>query len=256
MNKLELPDNALTEAVKTADKHVGQTYDNLTAPVTQSTGTGLSNIVDLVFSPFKYFNDKAALYYQHKLTVYKKELEEKEKDIPEEKKKEPDFQAVSLALDNSKFCITNDDLRKMFVNLITNTMNSDMQGIAHPAFSEIIKQMTSLDAKLLKSFEANKYQPIVEIRTPKGDDGYTVIYNNFFLPSAEIETTIDSCSVSISNLRRLGLVNITYSEWLNDAKNYQAHEEYVNKFHSGNEYQKGLVTLTPVGEKFIQVCFD
>ena len=112
MNKFEIPDNALTEAVKSADKHVGQTYDDLTHPVAQSTGIGIASIVDLVFSPFRYLSDKSKVIFNHKIEKLKKELEEKEKSIPADKKIEPDFHAVSMALDNSKFCITNDELRK------------------------------------------------------------------------------------------------------------------------------------------------
>ena len=257
MNKLELPDNALTEVIKSADKHVGQTYDNLTQPVSQSTGTGLGCIVDLVFSPFKYLNEKSNLHFQHKLKEYKKELEEKEKSIPADKKTEPDFQAVSLALDNSKFCITNDELRKMFVNLIGNTMNSDMKDIAHPAFSEIIKQMTSLDAIILESFTINESQPIIEIRriANEAEGTYDVIYKNYYIaPLINSPFSVDSYSISISNLERLGLVKTLYDKFLHEVSLYDKYQKIVEKDFKGNTFQKGIVTLTQVGTSFIKAC--
>jgi len=257
MNKLELPDNALTEAVKAVDNHVGQTYDNLTYPITKSAGTLIGSIVDLVFSPFRYFDAKSNEFFQHKLRMYKKQLEEKEKSIPTAKKTDPDFHIVSLALDNSKFCITNDELREMFVNLIGNTMNSDMKDIAHPAFAEIIKQMTSIDAIILKTFTIKSSQPIAEIRHSDENRTYEVIYRNYFIAQLiDNPFSSEACSVSVTNLERLGLVNIFYDAFLSDSSLYDNYNNVLECEFKGHELHKGIVALTQVGQAFIKVCFD
>ncbi|NLT10660.1 MAG: DUF4393 domain-containing protein, partial [Ruminococcus sp.] len=206
---------------------------------------------------FRYLDSKANMLFEHKLKVYKKELEEKEKNIPINKKTEPDFHAVSMALDNSKFCITNDDLRKMFVNLIANTMNSDMKDIAHPAFSEIIKQMTSQDAIILRSFAIDHDQPIVEIIHIDKDKSYDIIQSNYFLlQGRRIICTAESSSISISNLIRLGLIKVDYGKTLNIPNIYEKYERILEEKFEGNSLEKGIVSLTQVGEAFIKACFE
>ncbi len=263
MNKLEIPDNALTEAVKSADKHVGQTYDDLTHPVAQSTGMGVGSIVDLVFSPFRYLNEKSNIYFEHKLKVYKKELEEKEKSIPADKKIEPDFHAVSMALDNSKFCITNDELRKMFVNLIGNTMNSDKKDIAHPAFSEIIKQMTTEDALILETFRNMCEQPIIKVIVQLDEEKFRQISNRIFFPQsqntkfyAENNIHLEKLSISISNCERLGLLDITYEHRLADDNLYSDYDKAIKGMKKEVSLEKGIVYLTEVGRAFIKACME
>lgn len=264
MNKLEIPDNALTEAVKSADKHVGQTYDNLTQPVTKAVGNGIGDIVELVFSPFRFFKEGVNLFFGHFIKVFKKELDEKEKSIPADKKIEPDFHAVSMALDNSKFCITNDELRKMFVNLIGNTMNTDKKDIAHPAFSEIIKQMTTLDAKILEIFKNKSEQPIVEIRAKNDNGSYKTLCDKFLI--TEINNfNFESSLISISNLERLGLLDITYKRELTNDDLYSDYVKImkdfkISPFKKERQYkvtlEKGVVYLTQVGEAFIKACME
>ena len=44
----------------------------------------------------------------------------------------------------------NDTLREMFLDLLTNAMDSSMNDDMHPSYVEIIKQMNSLDARVFQ----------------------------------------------------------------------------------------------------------
>lgn len=263
---IKINDESIKEAIKTGDKHLGPTYDNLTAPVSKSIGNGIADIVDLVFSPFRYLNEKSNMFFEHKLKVYKKELEEKENSIPEDKKIEPDFHAVSLALDNSKFCITNDELRKMFVNLIGNTMNTDKKDIAHPAFSEIIKQMTTEDALILETFKNRKEQPIVEVRSKEGFCCYKTLIDKYFIPLIEdYDSDYFASSIISSNLERLGLLGVKYgselsgdlySAYIKDLKKTEKELSSKMKKKIKLTIEKGIVYRTQVGEAFIKACME
>lgn len=261
LNNLEIPNEALTETVKSTDKHLGETYDNVVNLPTKAIGYGLSSIINLVFSPFKYLNDKSSLSFQHKLRIYEKELEEKEKSIPEDKKVEPDFHSVSLALDNSKFCITNDVLRMMFVNLIGNSMHSDKKDMAHPAFAEIIKQMCTLDAMILTTFKNDAVQPIINIMKSNSDKSTTMLYRDLFFAFIEnIPYSYELFSMSISNLNHLGLVKIDYTVSLHHKKLYDElkaiSSEIISYSMDEIKFTEGIVTLTPLGNKFVSVCLS
>lgn len=63
---------------------------------------------------------------------------------------EPDIQIVAPALEASKYCVEKEELRKMFVNLIASSINSDKVASVHPIFNDIIRKLSSTDALLLR----------------------------------------------------------------------------------------------------------
>lgn len=242
-------------------KLIEEPIDNLAKKPTASIGKGISSIIDLVFMPFQYGKDKLSVYYQNKLETYKKELIEKEKSIPEDKIEEPDFQTVAVAVENSKYCITNDDLRNMFVNLIGNSIHKDKKKFVHPAFAEIIKQMTSIDANVIAQFKYNESLPILELRKIDSySNSYSVIFTNFFIHGGKYKL-INDLAKSITNLNRLGIINISYSKYFTDDRNYNEIIEIANSsceiFEINSKdmnIQKGIASLTSFGKEFIDAC--
>lgn len=242
MSKNKLPEKTMTEIVKSADKHVGKTYDNLTDKPSRAIGNGLSEIFELVFSLFKLGNTliqgKIALYAEK----FKKEIEEMSRSIPENKLTEPDVQIITTALDNSKYCVTHDELREMFVNLIGSACNSDKKDAVHPAFSAIIKEMSSEDARVIKDikeFVNHKEFSIYHICDKCGGMAMSA-----------------SVKMSVDNLVRLGLLSVNYKL---DQKEIERKESYVRhhlacsnsdfKFVSDTDY-----SFTLMGKKFVEVC--
>lgn len=256
--KIDVPENVTEPLAKP--------FENLTDKPTHSLGKGLSNIFELVFAPFGYLNGKQQLYYQNKLKKYEQELANKEREIPQERLTEPDFHTVSLALENSKSCITDDELRKMFVNLIGCSMDSSTSSLVHPSFSDIIKQMSTLDAKVLASFELKMKYPIFELRKKSSQNGYSVLMTNLFSNvRLNIGEKVDLMKIpsSISNLNRLGLIEIDYMQYLVDEQRYNGLEKTAEILYDSSSIpvenrltQKGIVFLTPLGENFVKVCLS
>lgn len=256
MGDIKFPDEALKAAVEIVKEPTG----NILSEPTKEIGEGIASFVNLVFSPFRYGKQKASIYFAHKLEVYKKELVEKEKSIPEDKRAEPDFHTVSLALENSKFCITDDDIRHMFVNLIGSALNSDTKNAVHPAYAEILKQMNSTDALVFKSFATDNPQPILEIRklNPNGSS-FKCLYSNLYLQ--EDIKSVEQLTASITNLSRLGLVKISYEYYITDKELYtklnevaRSMTEQLNIEEEELQYCKGSVTLTALGLILIKLC--
>lgn len=209
---------------------VDKPLHNIVDKPAAAIGNGLESLFNLVFSPIEYLNQKAQLacqhqiekkqlIYQQSIEKYKQELENKIREIPPENMVEPDFHTAYLALENSKSCITDDELRKMFVNLISNSMNSSTSNSAHPAFASIINQMSILDAKILMAFKFSERYPILELREKINQGGYKPFMTNLFLYivlNINDHIDFDSTQVasSISNLDRLGLIEVDYSQYL------------------------------------------
>lgn len=123
----ELPDS-IDNAVK-----------NLIDKPTQGIGQTLSDVWYLVFGGISQTADKRRMKYAHDLELYKQELSQAISSIPEESLIEPNIQITAQALENSKYCIESEELRKLFVNLISKSADSHYASNAHPSFAEIIK---------------------------------------------------------------------------------------------------------------------
>lgn len=167
MPKLDINANVSKNVTDLANKPIHNLLDKPTAAI----GNGLASIFSLVFAPVEYLNqktkyqiEKKQLYYQQSIEEFKQELENKISNIPQENLVDPDFHTAYDALEKSKSCITDSELRKMFVNLISSSMNSSINSSVHPSFASIINQMSVLDAKILMTFKYNSSQPIIELR--------------------------------------------------------------------------------------------
>ncbi len=251
--KIDVPEQ-IADAVATPTKEL------LDSPA-KSIGEGFGNLFKCIFNPFKYLSEKQEIKYASKLNQYQQELQEKINKIPEDKLCEPNLQTAATAIENSKYCIESDELRAMFVNLISKTANYDTKDIVHPGFSEIIKQMTSLEAEILTQFKSTYQLPIVEYHSDSSEKGYTVFRTNVFLYKPEhTVNNIEPIASSLSNLNRLGLIELNYLEFIVNEKSYTKYYEILDNLKKltlcDYTLQKGIAKITPFGQQFIKICIS
>ena len=242
---------------------VDNTVKNLTDKPSHNIGDTIGDLWYLVFGGISHAADKRKMKYAHELENYKAELEKSIEEIPLEKRIEPSVQVTAQALENSKYCVESKELRDMFTNLISNSMNIDYQQYVHPSFAEMIKQMSPLDAMVLKMFKKNLNTtfPICDYHLHSGKgSGYNVVAEKVLLngPSNNITATANS----LTSLERFGLVSIPQGIYLTDAEVYKPFEEHP-LFHmlksmyedKGNiQVKKKAVYLTPLGKSFVNLC--
>ncbi len=241
---------------------VDKAFQNLTGSLTQNIGATLSDIWYLVFGGLSHLADKRKAKYAHSLKLFQEDLVSSIKKIPPEKQLEPSFQVTAQALENAKYCITEKELREMFTSLISNSLNSDFSKDVHPSFAEIIKQMSVLDAQILKIFKKSPPSgiPVCDYRLCSPDKkGYNTILENVFLGLPEIG--LDRCSTSLSSLERLGILQIPYGTQLNTPEIYDAFKKHpwysllqIQFPAKQIEVEKRVAKLTPLGGSFVHVC--
>lgn len=160
-------------------------------------------------------------------------------------------------------------------------MNSDLKESAHPAFVEIIKEMTPADARVLSLLRHNpQLQFRLRLGSPSKWNELTIHY------SFEVEHLSDTqVTTSISNLERLGLVQVRWNEYpirdeLEEKEkkmkvSVDYHRERLAQIRKGLEMSpdpnaaealkalpaggevflaKNGLYLTPLGTTFAQVC--
>ena len=253
--KFELPDIA-NESLK---------------PLAQSIGNTLSSIWSMCFGWIDISAEKIQFKRQLSLKAFKENLEAEISKIPEDKLCEPKLSVVGPALEASKFFFEESELREMFSKLIANAMNRDTQDYVQNSFVEIIKQMSPNDARILRIFKDESSQlPIACFRlNSKDGNGFTDIYPLVFLHRSIADEMLGESMISINNLRRLGLITTTFTEYL---VNDEMYELYMNShfrsdpinLHSNPrialndgerlEVVKGIAKLTEYGAVFNLTC--
>ncbi len=246
-----------------APKSIDHALENLTDKPTASIGTTLADIWYLVFGKFSFKAEQRRIEQELILNQYKEQLEVSIANIPAEKLLEPSLQITAQALDNSKYCIFEKELRDMFVSLISNSMNRDCSNDIHPSFSEMIKQMSTLDAKIIALFKDISIPglPVCQycVKIPGVTSNPISVPEHIFLEIPDSD--IPSCSMSLVSLERFGLISISYLSHLSDKTLYEKFS--THSFYKGLQnhcpfveisIRKGIVILTPLGRSFVRVC--
>ena len=247
---------------------VDNAVKNLTDYPTLNIGKTFGDLWFLVFGGISHKADLRKIQYAADLEKYQTELDNAISSIPKEKQIEPSIQVTAQALENSKYCVSSEILRQMFVRLISGTMHKDIEPRVHPSFPETLKQLSESDAILLKYISSSRSLPIVNmsIRDEKGNS--RTMYYNFFIPSS-FNADHKVCSLSISALQRFGLIEVRYDQQISTSTFYEKYkqtEEYailkatlprideIEKCKHSIHLERGILRLTELGKSFIEVC--
>lgn len=183
-------------------------------------------------------------------------LGEKISNIGERNIKLNSLPTLANATESLVYAQEEPDLREMYENLIANTVDKTKENITHPAYVEVLKQLSSIDARCLKelfSLHDISIIPICNIKRIINDKGhYNIVLRNLLPPplnDIEINT--------IENWERLKIVEISFEEWWTNDILYSYGEEIIKVIEdevpeSKLELVKGQFLITEFGKKFAQ----
>lgn len=232
---------------------------NITDAPTKNIGQTMADLWFLIFGGISQAADKRRTRYSVELNKFKEELATSLEKVPEENRKEPSSHIVLSALDESKFCVEEEELRKLFVSLLT--ASTDSSKTVHPSFASIIRQMSPEDAKLLSFFELRDVIPICDINRIKSGSVRSTLAEHLCLDIPE-SLTAEQLRFSVSSLVRLGLCEIPFglslprSDIYETAKNTDTYKELLKRHgESVLEIDKKILRLTQTGKLFVTCCF-
>lgn len=239
--------------------------DDAASPPAKAVGKSMANIWELAIgNHVSLWMQKQELRQKENLQDYVKKIEEKTQNIPEENLQEPKMHLIGPALDASKYYIDSEELRNMFANLVAASVDNRKSDETHPSFVEIIKQLSPLDAHILQLFKNRSSFPSVDIRLKSKNEGYKPFQNH--ITPLYPEKDYKLYAVSITNLQRLGLLNIDYNIFFTDQsaynfvnqhiayKNAEQEIEKVKNDYQSVDFQKGTIQTTPLCNDFMIVC--
>lgn len=243
-------------------------YKDGLQPSVKESGKSLSLIpraINAALAPLQ----KWIIYKEYSIKETEALLEEKLKNISAEKIVTPEAYVAVPTLQAISYCMDCYELRDMFANLLAKSMNVDTKNLVHPSFSEIIKQLSPLDANIIKLFEFKTTYPLVQYWAyTDSDSGGINVETNIFLdyPAAN---NLQQIASSISNLDRLGIIQASYDASFTDKTVYSKfykttlfnnYTQLLGKpgtsFTGYNKIDitEGLAKLTPLGKNFIATC--
>lgn len=238
--------------VKEAAGNLGQTAVTLTKTI---------NNVLVPLAAINFAFDKARAYFSGK---FQQDIAEKAQAIPPEHVVEPKASIAGPTLQGLAFTHEEPNLKEMYLNLLATSMDGRSASFAHPAFVEIIKQLDSEDARLVRgALQSPSAIPIVQIhRKLKDNSGYNLLVQHLLnLKDSTTGVPVEDPQLPavIDNWIRLGLVEVAYDKYLTDAAQYSWAEqrpEFLRLSQAPQpdgakvEYQKGIMQRTELGKRF------
>lgn len=249
---------------------INNTYRDVVQPIAQKTGKGVAFCFEFLTNKIKPYMYEKVEEAKYKCKEIDKKLEKKYSKIPDENKTMPRTCIIGPALDVLKYNLDEEHIKEIFVNILTNEMDTRNQSKVLPAYINIVNQLSKQDAEFLKLFKDNNcdiFRSIrLELRHFQNNgvsqlDKYILITKGLSeIPS--ILRTLKLNELIIDNLIRLNLIYTTYSEWY--TYNENLYENLFNmisnniKISQGEmcTYSKGFVKLTEFGKNFIDICLS
>ena len=245
-------------------------YQDLLQPAAREVGKNLetaSKLVTVALSPVR-----GLVWGYEKIENYLTEtLSKKLEGVPENRISPPPAKIAGPVFESLRFCAEESQIRNMFANLLANSMDSETADFAHPAFVEIIKNLSGDEAKILNYFSENNITslPVIDQAARfSSNNGQTVIYRNVTL-LGELSgcNRPDLISSYIDNLIRLGIFLRGEGKLLKPGVYSELEKSSVYLFNMGkvNEMNNHLdedvtyhainlsVQLTDFGKKLIDV---
>lgn len=252
------------EAMADAAKEIAKPlYEDALQPLAKETGQALGaagSFVRMAVRPFQTFALGAHLSFDW-LDGRLRTLFE---GVPAEKVVEPPANIAGPLLLAAGFTSEAEtELRARYAQLLASAMHADTKASVHPAFVEILRQLTDQEALLLEPLSKDNSHPV--LRTGLITDGKasprgvgllaTALANGLPMqPEAQV--------IAIENFQRLGLIEIEFEATLKDATRYQPINdgaivrgwEANMPAHLKPTYVEGMLMVTQLGTRFLRSC--
>lgn len=203
--------------------------------------------------------DRARKYFAED---FERDLRRKAENIPPENIVEPKASIAGPALQGLAFAHEEPNLKELFLELLAGAMDKNRAKLAHPAFVEILRQLESEEARLIKGVLTSDILPIASLIRSNTQKVSQVVLKWHILDirnQAKEPAIIDGLAAMIDNWARLGLITVDYGSTLTDDSRYgwladrpemklQSPEPEGSDFKL--DWRKGILFPTELGKQF------
>ena len=259
--------DALAIGVAVATELTKDAYMDVIHPAAAATGQILGLIPQAINVALMPVHQWVAEGY-YKLDETKKILAEKLKNVPPNEVVSPKPHIAIPVLQAISYSMDNEEIRNMYANLLASSMQEKVKQDVHPAFVEIIKQLSPDEARILKFLNSTKEsQPMIALQLEKERGGgwydlinhFTILYR--IVPDIEYKD-YRKVSILLDNLSRQNLIVIHENNHLIDSNKYDALEKdpiivnYMSQTVPNLKWKiaRKIFELTSFGMSFCRIC--
>lgn len=179
------------------------TIEYLVNPSARTTGQALDGVATALCWPLL----KLRIIQKAKLEQFTKEIREKNKQIPVENRDSSKVGLAVKAIEEARYQLNEDDIRKLYVNLIASTVDNRKNNVVSPRLATVVSQFGPSEAKFLKTIyqQSGQQLPYGQLRLDRGNSyGYTFPAKIAINDNSNI---VNSFNSSLDILVSLGVVN-------------------------------------------------
>lgn len=244
-------------------------YQDVVQPAAKEVGVALQTVAKTIHILLAPVSGLVWGYDQIKDFVGTR-VAEKLSSVPKERLRTPEPNIAGPALESLRYTGHKEELRELYASLLATAMDAENMAQAHPAFVEMIRQLSSDEAKIVRSLAYSGARALIDVRDhqdipPAG--GHWVLKHFSMVPYETDCATPGFGSAYMVNLQRLGLVELRENYQLNprnDVDQYQVLLDHPTIKSLSEEIKqvpghrpviwRGAVHLTPLGRQFCQAC--
>lgn len=238
---IPLPDDAIVELSK-------EIYMDGVRPAIKEVGDIGGAIMKFVALPFKFLGMTADELEKK----YANFLENTINKVPMEECVIPKGVVAAPLLDHVKYVFDENGLAEMFSNLLANAMSANVEKMVHPAFVEMLKQMSPLDVEFMHLyFRKCDLVEISELTWERGETQKSLTYDSLarlgIINSVSYDDR-DDVAIMLTDFGKVfrDLCMLEPSEIntdeLGEDNNVQAKEEEFNPIEIGYMFQDSFGT--------------
>ena len=239
-------------------------------PTAKNIGDTLGDVSELILSPVSIVTTWANAHVRK----FKQSIIDNVNKIPEENRDSSKINLAMKTIEDSKYQISDDNLREMFAKLIAAFIDKrNNQGLS-PRFSNVLSQFSPEDAEFLMQISANNPDfdsiPTVIFFSQTNDNGTGHTNGDHFIAPDRSTASWFQNELSLNNLVSLGIINQSDDDYLTHETNMSFYDsaekspEFLN-WSNSTEFsvlgfkptiEKGLIKFTTFGKKLIQIVIQ
>jgi hypothetical protein len=250
------------------DKVLSGFYKDAISPAAKELGRTLAGAIRIALSPANFIVwsfDQAAEFAAEKV----REILDR-RNVPPERVIPPRPETAAPIINALRIGDQDAVLRDLYLNLLATTMDREFADQAHPAFTEIIKQLAPDEARVISLFcfleatGAPRSFPLVSVIGKMPEGGFVQALSNFSMLGSEAGCDHELMPGAIDNLVRLGLAAVRYDQELDGLSIYRNLEQHPDvrqicdlvRSRPGVTPQiiHSILEVTEFGAKFAMTC--
>lgn len=187
-------------------------------------------------------------------------------NVPLEDIQQPKSHIAVPAIEALRYTGEEHELSELYANLLSTSMDKATAYRAHPAFVDMIKNMSPDEARIMRFLAASESEALLDIKATNIESGgFTITNRHYSLIGLKASCEHPSLTAnSLDNLARLGLIEFPSTRrLLSDApyKEIEDHPEFkkiLNDLRAPGthiiEIEKHKLEITDLGKQFVRTC--